>query len=133
MAMALPAAVYAERIVALQQLLQATSLDAALLTDEANIIYFTGFAPEHFFLTRSRLVALIVPAAGAPLAVAPTSHLQHLRDEAGELAVHGYEGLLGAPVAQIAASLQGLGAKTVGAELGAELRVNLTVSDFDAL
>ncbi len=125
--------VYAARITALQQLLQDAGLDAALLTDEANLIYFTGFAPEHFFLTRSRLVALIVPVAGAPLAIAPTSHLQHLRDDTSQIELHGYEGLLGAPVPRIAAALQEVGARTVGAELSAELRVNMTIADFDSL
>src|SRR5438552_3149823 len=121
------------RIRALQEQLAAQGLDAVVLTDEANIAYFAGYHPEHCFLTRSRMLALVVPATGAPIAVAPSSHARDVAEQTGLTHVIGYDDLRHAPVEDIGAALDELGAERVGMELGFEQRVNMTARDLEGL
>lgn len=121
------------RIAGLQRQMAARGIDAAILTDEANITYFAGYVTEHFFLTRSRTLALIVPATGEPMAIAPISHVQDVAEQTGLACVIGYDSLRNAPVAEIGAALDDLGAQRVGMELGFEHRVNMTALDLDWL
>jgi Xaa-Pro aminopeptidase len=124
---------YLLRVAALQQRLARDGIDAALLTDEANIAYFSGYAPEHFFLTRSRMIGLIVPARGTAIAVVPDSHARDVREQTGLMDLVVYRDLRQAPIAEIAAALADLGARRVGLELGCELRVNMTALDLALL
>ena len=130
---AITGAEYQARVERLRQRLAGQGLDAALLTDEANIAYFAGYRPEHFFLTRSRMLALIVPARGPVVAVAPASHEQDVRDQTGLSEIVGYHDLRHAPVEEIGAVLDGLGARRVGLELGFEQRLNMTALDLERM
>ncbi len=121
------------RAAALRARVASAGLDAALLTDEANIAYFAGYRPEHFFLTRSRMLALIIPAAGDPIAVAPASHVRDVEEQTGLTRVVAYHGLRQAPIEEIVGVLEGLGARRVGLELGFEHRVNMSALDLDRL
>ncbi len=120
------------RIAGLQRQMDVRGIDAAILTDEANVTYFAGYITEHFFLTRSRTLALIVPAAGEPLAIALSSHVRDISEQTGLRAI-GYDSLRHAPIAQIGAALDDLGARHVGLELGLEQRINMTARDLDRL
>lgn len=131
--MVLTGADYQARVAALQRRLVDEGCDAVLLTDEANITYFTGYRPEHVFLTRSRVLALIVPVHGAVVAVVPVSHVQDLRDETGLAAIISYHDLRHAPVEEIGAALDSLGARRIGLELGFEHRLNMTALDLEWL
>ncbi len=124
---------YHARAAALQVRMAHAGLDAALLTDEANIAYFAGYLPEHFFLTRSRMLALVIPAIGEPIAVAPASHVRDVEEQTGLARIVAYHGLRRAPIEEIVAVLEGLGARRVGLELGFEQRVNMTALDLDRL
>ena len=121
------------RVAALQRRLVHDAIDVAVVTDAANVAYFCGYRPEHFFLTRSRTLVLLIPATGEPKIVAPASHLQDVSEQTGLGGIAGYQGLRAAPVAQIATAIAELGARRVGLELGFEHRINLTIDDLDRL
>lgn len=124
---------YHARVAALQRRLIDDEIDVAMLTDAANVAYFCGYRPEHFFLTRSRTLALLIPADGEPKIVAPASHLRDVAEQSGLADLIGYSGLRSAPIEETAAAVAQLGAARVGLELGFEQRINLTVADLDRL
>ncbi len=107
------------------------AIDGVLLTDEANVIYFTGFETEHLFATRSRMVGLVIPTAADPQAVVPRSHLRDVREQTG-LEVLPYDSLRHAPVDALAPLLARCG-RRIGLELGFEQRVDMTLQDADRL
>lgn len=61
---------YRARLARAQQLMQRSSLDALLLTTEANVRYFSGFLTR-FWVSPTRPWFLVVPASGKPIAVIP--------------------------------------------------------------
>jgi len=62
---------YEARLARAQELMAQAGLDALLLTTEAEVRYFTGFLTR-FWESPTRPWFLIVPAAGAPVAVIPS-------------------------------------------------------------
>jgi len=65
-----PAAEYRRRVAALQHGMAETGLDALLLTTPPDVFYVTGFLTR-FWESPTRPWFVIVPAAGAPVAVIP--------------------------------------------------------------
>lgn len=65
-----PVAEFAARTQAAQRLMAANGLGALLLTTEADVAYFTGFLTR-FWASPTRPWFVVIPAAGAPIAVIP--------------------------------------------------------------
>ncbi len=126
---------YVSRVDRAVRLLGEAGLDALLLTDDRNLLYFAGWGelapggararPRFLVLDRWGNAALLVHTASSAPAGAMT-WLQNVRT---------YEPLGGAPIEDLRRWLadQRLAAGRLGMELGLDQRLDLTVADFQAL
>ncbi len=73
-----PAAEFRERLIRLQQTMEAAGQDALLLTIPADVFYVTGFLTR-FWESPARPWFVVVPAQGDPVAVIPTIGLDLMR------------------------------------------------------
>lgn len=107
-------------------------LDALLLTEKANYVYFCGGNPDFSF---SRPTALLLPHRGDPVCVVQRFFKDLTRRSTYVEDVRVYETLGGAPVEMIAGALKdrGLAAGRIGCELGYEQRLGVSWEDFRAL
>jgi Xaa-Pro aminopeptidase len=107
-------------------------LDALLITEKANYVYFCGGNPDFSF---SRPTAFILPASGEPVCVVQqffkdlTARSTYVED------IRVYDTLGGAPTCMIAGALKdrGLASGKIGCELGYEQRLGVSHEDFQAL
>ena len=115
-----------------QRRMAEAGLDALLITERANYVYFCGGNPDFSF---SRPTTFILPASGEPVCVVQ----QFFRDLTAQSTyvddVRVYDTLGGAPIGMIAGALKDLGsaAGKVGCELGYEQRLGVSAEDFQAL
>ncbi|MFQ5914660.1 MAG: M24 family metallopeptidase [Nitrospinota bacterium] len=107
-------------------------LDALLITEKANYVYFCGANPDFSF---SRPTIFILPRSGDPICV-----VQHFFKDLTRRSTHVpdtriYDNLGGAPVAMIAGALKDRGLTTgkIGFELGYEQRLGISLEDLQAL
>jgi Xaa-Pro aminopeptidase len=127
-----PKAEYEGRWGNAQRRMAEAGLDALLITEKANYVYFCGGNPDFSF---SRPTTFILPASGEPVCVVQ----QFFRDLTARSAyvddVRVYDTLGGAPIGMIAGALKDLGAAAgkVGCELGYEQRLGVSAEDFQAL
>jgi Xaa-Pro aminopeptidase len=126
-----PRAEFEARLARAQRAMHAAGLDALLLTTEAEIRYFSGFRTL-FWQSPARPWFLVLPAAGAPVAVIPaigaelmaTTWIEDIRGFAAPAG--GGEG-----VAELAGALAGAG--RIGLPMGAESSLRMPLADFEAL
>src|SRR5689334_23360395 len=111
----------------------AASLDAVLITSEANFRYFSGFASQTWVApTRPRY--LILPRTAEPIAVVPTSNVKGMCDTTPVKDVRSWQ----APrpqddgISLVLSALRDCTSRfgTIGAELGHESRLGMPAADL---
>lgn len=127
-----PKAEYEQRWENARKRMAEAGLDAVLVTEKANYVYFCGGNPDFSF---SRPTIFILPRRGEPVCVVHRffADLTRRSTHVGDVRV--YETLGGAPVEMIASSLKdrGLAGGKIGCELGYEQRLGISHQDFQAL
>jgi Xaa-Pro aminopeptidase len=122
---------YHQRLERIQPLMHKHGIDALLLTSEAEIRYFSGFRTA-FWLSPARPWFLIIPQKGEPIAVIPDigvplmrrTWVKDIRHWSSPFPKDEGMTLLGQTLASYS---------TVGVMMGAETRLFMALSDFDAL
>jgi Xaa-Pro dipeptidase len=79
--------VFARRLTRAQAELQARKLDALIATPSTNYEYLTGYNPGR----SERLIALLLPATGAPAVVCPSFEVERIRRHSAIADVRGWE------------------------------------------
>ncbi|MFQ5692539.1 MAG: aminopeptidase P family N-terminal domain-containing protein, partial [Nitrospinota bacterium] len=127
-----PRSEYEQRWETARRRMAAAGLDALLITEKANYVYFCGGNPDFSF---SRPTLFLLPREGEPVCVVQRFFQDLTRRSAYVDDVRVYETLGGAPVEMIAGALKdrGLAAGTIGCELGYEQRLGVSLGDFRAL
>ena len=128
---------YQARTARVQERMAAERLDALFITSEDNYRYLTGFdAPVWQNLTRPRY--LVVPGAGAPILIVPTSNtvitdrtVPWIGDVRTWVAPEPADDGVSLVVDALRASAGRFG--RIGAELGPESRLTMPVADFLAI
>jgi Xaa-Pro dipeptidase len=83
----LPPEVFARRLERARGELKARGLDLLIATPSANYEYFTGYNPGR----SERLIALLVPVAGAPAIVCPAFEVERIKRHSIVTELHGWE------------------------------------------
>jgi Xaa-Pro aminopeptidase len=106
-------------------------LDVLVVSDEANVVYFTGMATPSF-VTRSRPLVVVVPLEGSPLLICSRSQSANARAASWIQDIRSFEGFEREAIDELIGSLVGLvsAGSRVGCELGGELRVGMSVLAF---
>src|SRR5256712_3504330 len=84
---ALPRAVFARRLARAQQELQARKTDLLIATPSTNYESLTGYNPGR----SERLIALLLPAVGAPAIVCPSFEVERIKRHGIVPELHGWE------------------------------------------
>ena len=130
---AIPRGEYERRCERLRKLLVASRLDALVVTAEANLRYFTGFAP-HLYVSPTRPWFAVLPLVKDPFAIIPEMGLADMRRESWLSRIDSWasprpsdEG-----VSLLTEALLALPRRfgRIGFELGAETRLGMPVADF---
>lgn len=126
---------YRQRYARLQAALGEIGADALLVTDEASFNYFTGYIAAHPWVSYSRNLIAILPRESPPLLIVPASLEAQAREQTWIEEVRTFDTIGFAPVAEMAAAFQdrGLAAARIGAELGYEQRLGISVLDYQRL
>jgi Xaa-Pro dipeptidase len=114
-------------------MLLASRLDALVITAEANLRYFTGFAP-HLYVSPTRPWFAVLPLAKEPIAIIPEMGLADMQRESWLSAIESWasprpsdEG-----VTLLTKALLALPRRfgRIGFELGPETRLGMPIADF---
>jgi Xaa-Pro dipeptidase len=127
---------YESRYERLRDLLQAARVDSLVVTAEANLRYFTGFAP-HMYVSPTRPWFAVLPVSSAPFAIVPEMGVGDMRRESWLARIDGWPSPRPADegVSLLADALLALPRRfgRVGFELGPETRLGMPVADFLSL
>jgi len=113
--------------------MEAAGLDALLLFSGPNLTYLAGSSVTE--LTSGRAWYLLLPREGEPALVVQRWRERQARQETWIDDVRAYQKLSEAPLEELerAWADRGLGAARVGVELGAEMRLGITVEEFERI
>ena len=117
-----------------QKWMAEAGLDALLITEESNFRYFTGQTTPQF-LHRMRPQVFVLPRSGAPALYVYGNEVGRLKGRTYVENFKTYVDVPPYPVADLAKLFQELGVAegAVGAELGMNQRLGLTLNDYTAL
>lgn len=130
-----PRAEFDRRYERLREELLGIDADALLVTSEANFNYFTGYVAAHPWVSYSRNLIAILPREELPALVVPA----FLADEAGDQSwidrVYPSTEVGRAPIGTLTTAFQALGLSKarIGAELGYEQRLGMSLLDYQQL
>ena len=115
--------------------LERIDADALLVTSEANFTYFTGYVVAHPWVSYSRNLLAILPREQPPVMVAPGFLEDEARAQSWIDQIYPATAVGAAPVDTIVAALGDLGLRQgrIGAELGYEQRLGISVRDYERL
>jgi Xaa-Pro dipeptidase len=119
------------RWVRARQLMDEAGLDVLLVTNEENFQYFTGTSSTlglHYSVTRPAV--LVFPASGEPTAIVGDLLADSFKMTSYVTRVKGFQDVVRFPYELVTESLEELGAKRIGAELGQEQRMGMPVGDY---
>ena len=121
------------RVERLQRELAARGLDAALLTERANVEYLTGIQLPPLWSSYTRILAVLVPANGEAVLLLPSFVANEAEDRGWR--VESYATLERGAAELLAGFLEraGLGRGRIGIERGRESRLAATFGDLEAL
>jgi Xaa-Pro aminopeptidase len=119
----------------LREELERIDADALLVTSEANFNYFTGYIAAHPWVSYSRNLLAILPREAPPVLVVPASLESQAREQTWIEQITTFTEIGRAPVATLAMLFQelGLAGARIGAELGYEQRLGISLSDYQRL
>lgn len=126
---------YERRYKNLQDELARIGADALLVTSEANFTYFTGYVAAHPWVSFSRNLIAILPREREPVLVVPASLESQAREQTWIESISPAEAIGEAPVDVIASAFRelGLAKARIGAELGYEQRLGISLLDYQRL
>jgi Xaa-Pro dipeptidase len=129
-----PAAEYGRRWERLRTLMAREDIDALLVTTQPNYEYLSGHR-SMAWLIKSRPLALILLLSGSPVVVVAASLAPCLQAVGVVTEIRPYRGFEDAATTTIIDSVDrlGLGAATIGLELGREQRMGLPPAQIDRL
>jgi Xaa-Pro dipeptidase len=109
-------------------------LDALLLSDEPNVIYFTGMETPSF-ATRARPLFVLIPADGPPVLFCSRSQSANARAASAIEEIVSFEGFEPEAIAALAEKLRErrLATGRIGCEIGPEQRLGMTFNGFERL
>jgi Xaa-Pro aminopeptidase len=130
-----PRAEFSQRYERLRAELQRIDTDALLVTSEANFNYFTGFVAAHPWVSFSRNLIAILPRDAPPALVVPAFLADEARSQSWIETVYATTDVGQAPIATLTTAFQDLGLRnaSIGAELGYEQRLGISLLDFRML
>lgn len=130
----LPATEYQARVDRLVERLRADGIDALVVTGEANIAYLFGLHVPSF-ASPTRPIIGLCSAAGDAVLHTSRSQAPNARAWSWVSNLRAFDTFEDSAVELVADSLRGLGLErgTVGAELGGESRLGLTITGFERL
>jgi Xaa-Pro dipeptidase len=130
-----PRAEFDRRYERLREALLRIDADALLVTSEANFNYFTGFVAVHPWVSFSRNMVAILPREAPPALVVPAFLADEARSQSWIDRIYSTTAVGQAPISTLAMAFQdlGLGTGSIGAELGYEQRLGMSVLDFRLL
>jgi Xaa-Pro aminopeptidase len=105
------------------------------VTSEANFNYFTGFVAVHPWVSFSRNLLAILPREAPPALVVPAFLADEARSQSWIDRIYSATAVGEAPISTLTMAFQdlGLGTGAIGAELGYEQRLGMSVLDFRRL
>ena len=130
-----PESEFQQRFERLREELERINADALLITNEANFNYFTGYIAAHPWVSYSRNLLAVLPRQGEPVLVIPEFLSAEARHESWIKQVYSSTEVGEAPVATIVSALRDLGLHNarIGAELGHEQRLGISMRDYQRL
>lgn len=130
-----PRAEFEQRFTRLRGELERIDADALLVTNEANFNYFTGYIAAHPWVSYSRNLIAILPRDGEPALIVPASLEREARDQSWIERIYPAEAIGRAPVETLAVAFRDLGLQDarIGAELGYEQRLGISLLDYQRL
>ena len=126
---------YRARVERAAALMDEAQLDALLLTDDRNILYFAGWGDLSPVGARARPRFLILDRQGRLSMLLHTASVTPAADMSWVEDIRPYHLIRGAPAAEVATWLGDLGLSRgrLGLELGYEQRLDLSIDDFQSL
>jgi Xaa-Pro aminopeptidase len=121
---------YRRRLDALRAEMARANIDAAMIADERNTWYFTGFGDYAPMGSRARPRVLLVPAEGKPIFFVHQSTKNTVAEMVSDCDVQTYATIGRAPVEELGRRLLEWQARRVGAELGSQLRPELGLEEL---
>ena len=130
-----PRAEFDQRYERLREELLRMGADALLVTSEANFNYFTGFVAVHPWVSFSRNLIAILPVEEPPALVVPAFLADEARSQSWIERIYPTTEVGQAPIETLTKAFQDLGLRNafIGAELGYEQRLGISVLDFRML
>jgi Xaa-Pro aminopeptidase len=126
---------YEGRLKALRERMGKQDVAAAILTEEANYNYFSGY--HHFapWTTFCRPTFCLIPLEGEPVLLVHGFLVADAMRDCWFDDVRGYDSLTFAPVDEVSAICEELGVRgeRIGMELGREHRIGVTQEEYEAL
>ncbi len=109
--------------------------DALLVTSEANFNYFTGFVVAHPWVSYSRNLIAILPRDAQPALIVPAFLATEAKNQSWIEQVYAATEVGQAPIETLTKACQDLGLDhaRIGAELGYEQRLGLSILDYQRL
>ncbi len=114
-------------------LMRARGLDALLVTEEKNYIYFTGHRSQQNSIDKIRPYIFLLPLEGRPVALVMPFEVGHVRDGTWVEDIRTYDLLEHNAVLESILRELGLAGGRIGAELGREQYLELSLRDFKDL
>ena len=114
-----------------RELMAEAGLDVLLVTNEENFQYFTGTSSTlglHYSVTRPAV--LVFPVSGEPVAIVGQLLSDSFKITSYVTQVRSFQDVVRFPHELVTETLQDLGAKRIGAELGQEQRMGMPVGDY---
>lgn len=124
---------YEGRYRRVQALMRARGLDAMLITEEKNYIYFTGHRSQQNPIDKIRPYIFLLPLEGKPLVLVMPFEAGHVRDGTWVEDIRTYDMSQHTAVLESILREAGLAGGCIGAELGREQYLELSLRDFEDL
>ena len=130
-----PRAEFEQRYAQLRGELARIDADALLVTGEASFNHFTGYIAAHPWVSFSRNLIALLPREQPPILIVPASLEREARAESWIEQIYLAEAIGETPIDTLAAAVRDLGLHNarIGAELGYEQRLGISLLDFQRL
>lgn len=122
-----------ERVQRLQSLLTEMGAVAAVLSSEANFIYFTGLRFDPLWSSATRSLIAVVPADGVMTLILPGFISEEAASQCSDAVVISYQVPPESVVVHLLNALSELPVGPVGFEMGVESRIGFTVAEWQLI